>query len=443
MTLRPRTLFAKTLVTIGVVSAGVLLFTLSIIGYFMLKPLGERATEDFAALMITSAERWAAGSEEERYRFGQSLQDRYRLTLREPQGGLEPADEVLPYFYFLKQALSRQIDSPIDLRRSYHDEELWLWTEVPDGQGGTVQVGFPHSRIGVQIPVAVALVLLVGSLVTLATSVILVSRLTAPMERLAQAARHIGRGQWPEPLPEKGPEELALLTRRFNDMVVQVRELLTNRTTLLAGISHDLRTPLARIQLALAMLPDQADDKLVSGIARDVEQMNGLIGQFLEVARGLQEKNRAELDIGALLRDLIDSAQRGGADVRWTGCTPCPRLVHATALRRILGNLLQNAVRYGGGDPVVVDCRCEQARTVIEILDRGPGIPQEQVELVFQPFYRIEHSRSSQTGGSGLGLAIARQLARANGWRIELLARRSGGLCARLEIPVSGNHPGQ
>jgi two-component system osmolarity sensor histidine kinase EnvZ len=109
----------------------------------------------------------------------------------------------------------------------------------------------------------------------------------------------------------------------------------------------------------------------------------------------------------------------------------------ATALRRILANLIENALRYGDGKPILLSCVCERETTLISVLDRGPGIPPEQVEAVFRPFYRLETSRSKATGGSGLGLAIARQLAEANGWRIQLLPRVGGGTEARLSLPAT------
>ena len=135
------------------------------------------------------------------------------------------------------------------------------------------------------------------AVLTLVTALILARRLTRPLAQLAHAATQVGQGETPEPLPEQGPVELAQLARRFNRMAQDVRELLANRTTLLAGISHDLRTPLARMQLALEMLPRTADPKLVDGLRRDIEEMDRLIGQFLEIGHGLQQGPQVDTDL--------------------------------------------------------------------------------------------------------------------------------------------------
>ena len=207
--------------------------------------------------------------------------------------------------------------------------------------------------------------------------------------------------------------------------------LMDNRTTLLAGISHDLRTPLARLRLGLAMMPENANPALIARMERDMEEMNRLIGGFLELAQGLGQEEERPVDLAALLGDLAQ-----GTALEWRAQPPCIRAVAPVALRRILSNLIENALRYGGGKPVSIALDCAEEWARISVFDRGPGIPPDQAEKVFRPFYRLDSSRSSATGGSGLGLAIARQLADANGWKIELLAREGGGTEARLTIPV-------
>jgi two-component system, OmpR family, osmolarity sensor histidine kinase EnvZ len=218
-------------------------------------------------------------------------------------------------------------------------------------------------------------------------------------------------------------------------MALQVQSLLANRTTLLAGISHDLRTPLARMRLALEMLPENANPKLVARLRNDVEEMNRLIGEFISFSRGLEKEATQLTDLNLLLRELAENAANEGHEVRVLPHAQCIRPVGPMALRRILSNLAGNAVRYGAGKAVEMECECAEGASVIRVLDRGPGIPAAEVENVFRPFYRLESSRSVATGGSGLGLAIARQLAEVNGWQIALLPRQGGGTEARLTIP--------
>jgi two-component system osmolarity sensor histidine kinase EnvZ len=261
----------------------------------------------------------------------------------------------------------------------------------------------------------------------------LAQRITAPLARLDAAAKRIGHGERPELLPETGPLELAALARRFNAMSQQVRDLLTARTTLLAGVSHDLRTPLARMRLALEMLKSDPSPVLIARLESDIEEMNGLIATLLDLARGLEREPPVELDLTALLEDLASEASTAARPIT-VHCPPCRRAVPPRALRRAIGNLLQNALRYAPDGPVELVCEQHQSHYRIGVLDRGPGIPPERIAAMFEPFQRLDDSRSPQTGGAGLGLAIVRELAKANGWQVRLEARTDGGLAAWIEL---------
>lgn len=433
-----RTLFSRILLTIAVVSVIFQLFTAWVIGQLMLLPVGQRSAADLAALMVHTAQDWQQRPPAERSRFAGEVWHLHLLHVGEVEQALPYSTSLLPYVYFLERELQTLSGHVISLRMSHEGDEEWFWADVPV-RSEVVRLGFSRSRIGVQPPFAMFLVLSVGGLVILGTAVLLARRLSRPLENLADAAQHIGSGHWPAPLPEQGPQELAALARSFNHMGQQVRELLANRTTLLAGISHDLRTPLARIQLALAMLPENADPELVQGMQRDLEEMNRLIGQFMEISRGLGEAKLEWVDVREAVRELSDNARRGGAVVHWRDTGSCRIQLHKLALCRIVANLLDNAVRYGAGQPVELAYAWDSDGLTLTIMDRGPGIPAEAREAVFRPFYRLEQSRSAQTGGSGLGLAIARQLAEANQWTIELLPRVGGGTVAEVRIPF-GSH---
>jgi two-component system osmolarity sensor histidine kinase EnvZ len=231
-------------------------------------------------------------------------------------------------------------------------------------------------------------------------------------------------------LPENGPRELADLARQFNETSQQVRELLADRTVLLAGISHDLRTPLTRLRLAVEMLPDATDPALTARMSRDIDEMSAQIGQAVELGGTLGAGERRREDIAALTSEVVGSRPR----VVWRPLGRCIHSVNAQALRRILGNLIENALRYSSG-PVEVHLDCRHETPSLLVLDRGPGIPEAEREAVFRPFYRLERSRNRTTGGSGLGLAVARQLAVANEMEITLANRTGGGLAARIRLP--------
>jgi two-component system osmolarity sensor histidine kinase EnvZ len=280
-----------------------------------------------------------------------------------------------------------------------------------------------------------ALILLTGIALTLVAAVLLARLVVRPLQTVSHAVGEVGGGRMPPALPETGPREIAVLARAINRMSGQVRELLENRTVLLSGISHDLRTPLTRLRLALAMLEDGSDPELIAAMERDLEAMDELIGQFLELAQGLDPDSapsrRETVDLQALLGSLVADIRRGGAEVRLeTGA--CKVYCDPMSLRRIVGNLLDNAVRYDNGRPIELLVDCHTDAPVIRVCDRGPGIPKGEREAVFRPFHRLEAARSRATGGTGLGLAIARQLADGQGWGLRLLPRERGGTVAQL-----------
>jgi two-component system osmolarity sensor histidine kinase EnvZ len=275
----------------------------------------------------------------------------------------------------------------------------------------------------------------VGLVLALLAAAWLARRSVVPLARLEQAAAQVGRGEVMELLPETGPRELATLAHRFNEMARQVRELMANRTTLLAGVSHDLRTPLARMRLALALLEEKPTPKLIARLEQDIEEMDRLIGQVLDLARGMEREAAAEIDLPALLTDLAAGTPDGRVRVR-VAPQACQVQAPPSALRRVLGNLLDNALRYGGDQPVELLAEQVGSKVRVGVLDRGPGIPAEQMNAVFQPFHRVETSRSPSTGGAGLGLAIVRQLAETHGWQVEIGPRSEGGLEAWLTLPT-------
>ena len=275
--------------------------------------------------------------------------------------------------------------------------------------------------------------LLVGLLFAMGVALWLARRLTEPLARLEAASALIGQGGSPSLLPETGPRELVSLSRRFNAMAQQVSDLLSARTTLLAGVSHDLRTPLARMCLALEMLKGDHNPTLIERMERDIEQMNRLIGNVLDLARGLQHEKPISTNMPDFLQQIAADFSTPASPVTVT-CPPGTWLAAQTALQRAIGNLLQNAQRYAPGLPVELVANFENKHCHIGVLDHGPGIPVEQMAAVFQPFHRLDASRSPATGGSGLGLAIVRELARANGWQVELAARPGGGLQAWISL---------
>lgn len=442
----PRSLFGRMVLAIALVALACQLVTIAIVAALGLWPLGRLATAELAALMVDAARDWqAAPDDAARARLARRLAAEQGLHLLDapstadvPAPQVEPvqATPLLPYFHLLETALAGRTGTPVAL---VHGRDAagasWYWAALPTDRG-SVRVGFDAARVGVQPSLALVLVLAVGALVALVAAAAMARWLIGPLRRLVEATQPIGQGRRPAPLPESGPQELAQVARAFNAMAEQVQELLANRTTLLVGVSHDLRSPLARIRLALGMAAERPDPALLERIARDVDAMNELIGRCLEVGRDFSERDTVEVDLCRLLAEVAQEHAHQGVEVRGHRGPGCRLRARPLALRRILCNLVDNAVRYGGGRPVDVELRVDDGCAEVAVLDRGPGIPEDQREAVFRPFHRLEASRSRRTGGSGLGLAIVRQIAAANGWTVQLRARAGGGTEACVRLPL-------
>ncbi len=262
---------------------------------------------------------------------------------------------------------------------------------------------------------------------------LIAATLSRSLRALAGAARRVGHGETPAPLAESGPRELATVSAAFNRMARDLEALERERAMVLAGISHDVRTPLSRLRLALEM--SGADAAAAQGMSADIDEMDQVIGQFLEFARGENEAKTVD-DLTALLAEVGEHYAKLGKDVKVNAAQLAPFAFARMALRRAVGNLVDNALRYAG-EPVEVAARSEGANVIIEVLDRGPGIPAGEAERLKQPFTRLDPARSGR-GGAGLGLAIVERVARAHGGRLELVPRPGGGLAARLS--VAGPH---
>jgi len=303
---------------------------------------------------------------------------------------------------------------------SFHIEEDEYWLRIPRG------------RIERQIALrwlgwgALALVL------SLLAAYLLVSRLNRPLRALARAAGTIGEGKTPEPLPESGPEEIRTLSHAFNQMSTDLARLDADRTLFLAGVSHDLRTPLSRLRLGLEM--SGADAQLKDGMTADIEEMDRIINQFLDFARTDGGESPQHADLAAIAADVAEHYRRHGRPVA-TDFEGVPELpLQTMAMRRVVLNLVDNALRYGGKE-VGIAVRAEDHAVVLQVTDRGPGIPLSEVERLKRPFTRLEVARSDK-GGAGLGLAIVERVVRAHRGRLELLPREGGGLIAQIRLPA-------
>jgi signal transduction histidine kinase len=255
--------------------------------------------------------------------------------------------------------------------------------------------------------------------------------ITRPLGDLAKAADAVGRGTAVQPLQERGARELKRATRAFNAMQERLNRYLDSRTRVLAAMSHDLRTPITRLRLRVESIEDEA---LRTRCVEDLDEMTRMVRGALSMFRGLNdEEATVAVDLDALLQELQRRYGEVNASVAIEGRAAAPLAGKPLALKRCLGNLVDNALQYGEHATIAVADSADQL--TIRVLDDGPGIPEAELERVFEPFYRLENSRNRATGGTGLGLSIARDVAQAHGGSLTLANRSSGGLEAKLVLP--------
>jgi signal transduction histidine kinase len=255
---------------------------------------------------------------------------------------------------------------------------------------------------------------------------------TAPLRVLADVADALGPDLRPVEMPEQGPSEVLRAARAFNAMQRRIAGYVDERLRILAAISHDLQTPITRMRLRVDLMDDPVQQERFGD---DLLQLQDLVREGIGYARTMHGKPEpvVAVDLDSLLDSIKLDYRDGGAAITVSGSSGAPLMTKPKALRRILCNLIDNACKYGGAADIVVT-RDTTAQCTIGVLDPGPGIPQEMLEAVFEPFYRLEASRSRDTGGTGLGLAIARQLAGAMAASLTLHRRPEGGLEARLVL---------
>ena len=297
------------------------------------------------------------------------------------------------------------------------DEEFWIALPKERIEHSLSQVLFPWS-------VLVLVLALPGAY-------FIARQVAQPLKQLTQAALQVGQGSWPNPLPELGAQEVITVTRAFNQMSADLAANERERALVLAGISHDLRTPLARVRIAAEL---SADESLREGLAADVEQMNAVIQQFLDYARLDENEVMLRTDLNSLVKEV---AQQFSAQAKSLSLdlNDVPALtVRPLLLKRALSNLLDNAIKYGGGE-ITVQLKREEDKVVLAVADCGPSIPIAQRSTVKRPFVRLESARSDSTG-SGLGLAIVERTARLHDGKFILADNAPGGLVAKLILPL-------
>ena len=348
----------------------------------------------------------------------------YKVTTGPPRAR---RGEVIPLFAFRPDGPppGRPMNGP---PQPFRDRIFDVTVTLPDGDKTVFRTFAPRS--GPRLPRQIFIEL---GILALALGVVLYAMtrtITRPLGDLARAADEAGRGATTTPLQETGAREIRHATRAFNAMQERLRRYLDSRTQVLAAMSHDLRTPLTRLRLRVESIDD---DRLRQRCVEDLDEMSDMIRGALGIFRGLNDEEAAvPVDMNALALELQRQHAELGGEVSIVGAAKAPYIAKPLALKRCLNNLVQNAIRHGVRATIQIE---DGPQLILHIHDEGPGIPEDLLEKVFEPFFRLEQSRNRDTGGTGLGLSIARDIAQAHGASLSLHNRQGGGLEARLALP--------
>lgn len=363
-----------------------------------------------------------------------SDQEGIRLLPKDPKDNIAPLPQQS--FMTITESRLRHLLGPktVLALRVNGEDGLWVsFTMTPDDQDEFWLI-LPLNRIEHHTPWHWLGWGGLAAILALAVAWWIASHISRSMRRIAKAAHQVGLGKTPPPLTEEGPDEIVNLTRAFNRMSRDLAYHEQERAEILAGISHDLRTPLARMRLEAELsLPE---GPALEGMTADIVQMDNIIAQFLDYARSEGEEPSVPTDIAALLENLAEYGQAIQRPVSLK-LSPLPIVsVKPRALGRALGNLVDNAWKYGA-PPVTLGAEIKQGWLELSVLDHGPGVPADQRERLKRPFTRIESARSG-AGGTGLGLAIAERVSRAHGGSLRLDEGPGGqGLLVVLRLPLS------
>ena len=327
----------------------------------------------------------------------------------------------------LRAALSAQIDNPVWFDTTRYPSYVDVRVEV---DGGVLRFIALRERVFATTGHIFLLWIIGATCLLTAVSVVFIRNQVKPIRRLADAAEQFGRGQDVAHFRPAGATEVRQAAHAFLEMRARIRRHLEQRTALLAGVSHDLRTPLTRLKLQLALMPESPERE---DAKKDLAEMEEMLDEYLDFARGQASEETERSDLVALAREVVDNAVRQEGQVDFLADGPIETEIRPGPMRRALGNLIGNALSYGDKARVIV--RRTSTRVEIVVEDNGPGIPEDQYEEALKPFNRLDESRNQNRKGVGLGLAIARDVARNHGGDIRLETSDMGGLKATISLP--------
>ncbi|WP_422031911.1 ATP-binding protein [Reyranella sp.] len=430
----PQTLFARALIIIVVP----MLLLQALSAWWFYSQRGDNVTNRLAILLVRDLRLLISlrsdfpDDEHRQWILRRSAQD-LLLFVSFRKGIVRPFKE--PEFFDIvarevQGALNADLKRPFFLDNNIGGGQLLIEIQLPDGD--VMDVLVPHVRLTFGSSFAYVLAQLGLALVLFGLAIWFMRRELVPIEHLGVAADALGKGRdVPDFAFSGGTREVRNAATAFHTMRIRLRRSIQQRTEMLAGVSHDLRTPLTRMKLSLALLPDSPETRELAG---DVDDMQRMIEGYLAFARGEGDEDPVMSDLSEILEDVAAGARHGSAnlEVAWKGDMNVE--LRPIAIKRCLTNIVSNAQRYASE----IRIEAVRGRTAVEITvdDNGPGIPPENYEDVFRPFFRLDQSRNAETGGVGLGLSIARDVARSHGGEVTLAPSPLGGLRVTVRIPL-------
>lgn len=422
----PRSLFRTVAVRVFALILGTQLIGMGVSGYWVVWPLLKASATDLAALIVLSAQTWQELPAAARPVYVEELAEAHQLTLSQPTAPLPGEESHLPVVLVLAHELSRRWGAPVVVHTWQEGARRWYGADLSQS-GSVLRVAFPANRIGTRPVDALIVVLLVVLLAGLLPTLILARQLSRPLARLGAAAEAVGRGESPQVDLADAPAELAALATRFNVMSQEVQQLLHNRSLMLAGLSHDLRTPLARARMALELGRD--DPAMLDRIEAYLDDLNHLIQQYIDFARsGQTEAPVADQPVLPLFQRIC-ADEAPAVTGQWPTEPVDWPAVPGALFTRVLRNLIDNAKHYGQ-PPIELALTFTESEAVLHVRDHGAGIVPEQRDRLLEPFVRGDAARGQL--GSGLGLAIVARLCADCGWRLSLDDTPGGGLWVRV-----------
>ncbi len=336
------------------------------------------------------------------------------------------------YYQYFSDEMSRELGGPTEVRIE-QDQQFAFWVRPPQAPQYWIKIPLTGLNETDFSPLQIY-ILLIGFL-SVAGGWWFARQLNRPLQKLQQAALQVGRGDIPEPLPEEGSTEIIAVTRAFNRMANGIRQLEKDRSLLMAGVSHDLRTPLTRIRLASEMVSEQ-DSWIRDGIVSDIDDMNAIIDQFIDYIRHHKEETLTEENLNQLVQEQLEADRLQQREITAELVEPLPLVpIRRIAIKRVLSNLIENALKYSeGAVEVRTGYEKNRQRLYVQVRDHGPGIPEDQMARMFEPFTQGDTARGS--AGSGLGLAIIKKIVDMHHGEIRLHNHAFGGLVATVYLPL-------